>query len=93
MRVLLIPIGALILATVRRFRELAVWLAVAYGCVGIYAYHYNSISAPGVPHHFKPLFLLAFLGNALEMPVKNGFLFLGVLVCPLFGSPRSLGKT
>lgn len=82
---LLIPIGALILATARRFRELAGWLAVACGCIAIYAYHYNSISSPGVPHHFNPLFLLGFLGNALEIPVNNGFLVLGVLVCPLFG--------
>jgi hypothetical protein len=97
---LLIPIGVLILMLARRYARVVCWLAVSAGCVAAYAYHYNVMSSQSRLNHSvlstvirpRPLYVLAFIGNAAAFPVEGRYplldislsLFLGLLLCAFF---------
>lgn len=89
---LMIPIGALILARRNKYARIASWLIVSAGCVAAYAYHYNFMSQSSNHHsvfwvvaHARPLSVLVFIGNATSVPVEWRLLVPSVLLCPILG--------
>ena len=90
---LVIPIGILILALNRRYGRIVPWLVVSAGCLAAYAYKYNVMSSQSPVHPsifstltgLRPLFVLAFIGNAAAFPIRAGFLGVSALLCPLLG--------
>lgn len=96
---LMIPIGLLMLAVDRHYKRLVIWLLVSAGCVGAYAYRYNTLSSQSRLNHSvlttvirpRPQYVLAFMGSAATSPTREhdsleiGFsLFLGVTLCAFF---------
>jgi hypothetical protein len=98
---LVIPIGAFILALGRYYTRIVSWLIISAGCVGAYAYRYNLMSSQSRFHHSvletvlrpRPLYVIAFIGNAAAFPALLGryhplevlsALFLGLLLCVYF---------
>jgi hypothetical protein len=98
---LAIPIGLVILARSRQFMRVMTWLIISAGCVAAYAYRYNPMSSQSrIPHsvleaalRLRPLYMIAFLGNAAAFPSLLGRhhplevvlgLFLGLLLCAYF---------
>lgn len=97
---LLIPVGVLILVLARRYVRVVCWLAVSAGCVAAYAYRYNVMSSQSRLHQSvlttvirpRPLYVIAFIGNAAAFPVQARYplldvslsLFLGLLLCAFF---------
>jgi hypothetical protein len=89
---LMIPVGVLILLAERRYARIASWLAVSAGCVAAYAYHYDVMSSQSSVHESvfatllrpRPLFVVAFMGNAAGFPYRNGCLVLGFALCLFF---------
>jgi hypothetical protein len=95
-----VPIGALILIVGRRFARLVWWFVVSAGCAAAYAYHYNVISSQAQVQGSvlsnllrpRPLYVLAFVGNAAALPfggINHRFavfmsLVLGLLLCGFF---------
>jgi hypothetical protein len=90
---LVIPIGLLILALDRRYGHIVPWLVVSAGCVAAYAYRYNIMSSQSPIHPsilsaltgLRPLFVIAFIGNAVAFPIRAGFLGVSALLCPFLG--------
>ena len=90
---LVIPIGVLILALDRRYGHLLPWLVVSAGCLAAYAYRYNIMSSQSPVHPsilsavtgLRPLFVIAFIGNAAAFPIRAGFLGVSALLCPFLG--------
>jgi hypothetical protein len=98
---LVIPIGVVILALSRYYLRVVGWLMISAGCVAAYAYRYNLMSSQSRLHHSvletvlrpRPLYVIAFIGNAAAFPpllgryhpleVVSG-LFLGLLLCTYF---------
>ena len=88
--IFLVPIGLLMLAIDRRYAGIAIWLLVTMGCMAAYAYHYNVYSSQArtnqsiltVATHFRPLYVLAFMGNAASV-IPEGHV-------PQFELPASL---
>jgi hypothetical protein len=91
--VVMIPLGALMLARRRAFARMAGWLIVSAGCVAAYAYHYNFMSSQSPSHHsvlaalihVRPLYLLTLMGNAASPPMYGRILFVAELYCSLLG--------
>jgi hypothetical protein len=98
---LVIPIGVVILALSRRYTRMLIWLVISVGCVAAYAYRYNLMSSQSRIHHSiletvirpRPLYVIAFIGNALAFPPLLGryhplevlaSLLLGILLCAFF---------
>jgi hypothetical protein len=98
---LVIPIGLVILARSRQFMRVMTWLIISAGCVAAYAFRYNLMSSQSRIHHsvleaalrLRPLYMIAFLGNAAAFPPLLGRhhplevvlgLFLGLLLCAYF---------
>ena len=90
---LVVPVGILVLALGRSYARLVTWLFVSAGCVAAYSYHYNMFSSQSPTHPsilsafmgLRPLFVIAFIGNAAAFPLNHGYLGLGVILCPLLG--------
>jgi hypothetical protein len=65
---LLLPVGLMIMVTRRQLVRAVGLLAVSLVCIAAYAYHYNFMSSDSsvfsVIRHFRPDFMIAFLGNA-----------------------------
>ena len=78
---LLVPIGMLILVANHSYVRVMGWLAVSAGCVGAYAYHYNTMSSQSPVHDsifaalmgLRLLFVIAFIGNAAAFPLNQQF--------------------
>jgi len=98
---LVIPIGVLILALSGYYLRVVSWLMISAGCVAAYAYHYNLMSSQSRLHHSvletvlrpRPLYVIAFIGNAAAFPPLLGRyhplevifgLLLGFLLCAYF---------
>jgi hypothetical protein len=90
---LVIPIGAAILALGRHYKRVAGWLLISAGCLAAYAFGYTarlpqavpSQSAVSTSHHFNPAYALAFIGSAASFPLKSASFLLGILLCIFFG--------
>jgi len=86
---LMVPIGAVILALGRQYARVVCWLLVSTGCIAAYAYGYAvrstqaGASFPAVPnsHALAPAYALAFIGSAASFPFKAGSFVLGALLC------------
>jgi hypothetical protein len=97
---LVIPIGGLILVLAHRYVRLVYWLVISAGCVVAYAYRYNVMSSQSRLNHSvlstvirpRPLYVIAFIGNAAAFPTGGRYLtldislsiFLGLLLCVFF---------
>jgi len=98
---LLIPIGVTILALSRHYTRVVIWLFISAGCIAAYAYRYNLMSSQSKIHHSvletvlrpRPLYVIAFIGNAAAFPPLLGRyhpleillgLFLGLILCVYF---------
>jgi hypothetical protein len=89
---LMVPIGVLILAIGRRYFRIAGWLAVSAVCIAAYSYRYNAMSSQSSAHESvfatllrpRPLFVVAFIGNAGGYPFRMGCLLLGTALCLFF---------
>lgn len=91
---LVICVGFLILILRRRLARTAIWLAASGVCIAVYAYHYSTEqSATAADHsiltaisHFKPGYLIAFIGGAVGFPFHfgAGCLVLGSLLILFF---------
>jgi hypothetical protein len=98
---LVVPIGVVILVRSRHYARVVSWLIVSAACVAAYAYRYNLMSSQSRFHHSvletvlqpRPLYVLAFIGNALAFPALLGryhplevvsALFLGLVLCVYF---------
>lgn len=87
---IMVAIGALILARRDQYKRAVIWLLVSGGCVAAYAYHYN-LSAERPTHHSifttlihaRPLYLLTLMGNATAPPFFGQVLLVSELYCPL----------
>ncbi len=85
--------GVLILVIDRRLVQVVIWLVVSAMCIAAYAYRYNIMSSQSPVHPsilstlmgLRPLFVIAFIGNAAAYPIRAGFLGVGALLCPLVG--------
>ncbi len=90
---LLVPIGILILVANHTYVRVMSWLAVSAGCIGAYAYHYNTMSSQSPVHDsifaalmgLRLLFVIAFIGNAAAFPINQHFLGVGAILCPFLG--------
>jgi|GEM_PF-3242014 len=95
---LLLPVGLLIMVTRRQLARAGGLLAVSAICIAAYAYHYNVRSSqvqPGASvfselRHFRPDFLIAFVGNAGTMASESVIAVLRHLV-PGFSIPYDGG--
>jgi hypothetical protein len=75
----------LVLTLARNYARLTVWIAVSAACVAAYAFRYNLMSSQSDPHHSllsvvlhpRPLYVIAFMGNAAGFPVKQFCFVLG----------------
>ena len=97
---LVVPIGVLILTVNRRYARLVGWLVVSAGCIAAYAYRYNVMSSQSQVQDSvlstviqpRPLYVLAFVGNAAALPFEGIdhrvavllSLLLGLLLCGFF---------
>jgi hypothetical protein len=94
---LLIPIGVLILTIDRRFARAMIWLVASTGCVAAYMYRYNWPPASRFHNSViwsRPLYVIAFIGNAGAFPGRLHVLFalsLGLLLCVFFTAIASKG--
>jgi hypothetical protein len=102
-----IPVGLLILAVNRRYARLVGWLAVSAGCIAAYAYHYDVMSSQSRAQHSvlstviraRPLFVIAFIGNAAALPFRGIHyhvvvlltVSLGLLLCGFFAAMTMRG--
>ncbi len=90
---LVVPIGAAILALARHYKRVAGWLLISAGCIAAYAFRYTVRPPQAVPfqtavsssHHFNPAYALAFIGSAASFPFKSASFLLGILLCFFFG--------
>ncbi|HUY82665.1 MAG TPA: hypothetical protein VMU92_13145 [Acidobacteriaceae bacterium] len=74
----MIPLGVLILVNQRRRGRLIIWACTSLICIAAYFYRYNfNAKFQAEPSLFKrvahinPLFIFIFLGNAINMPIKQ----------------------
>jgi hypothetical protein len=90
---LVVPVGVLALAVGRHWRQLLAWVAVALGCVAVYAYHYNVMSSQSPRHgsvfaaltRVRPDFAIAFIGNAASVGKSPlACILLGSILCLFF---------
>jgi hypothetical protein len=97
---LVVPIGVLILVGDRSYARLVGWLVVSAGSIAAYAYHYNVMSSQSQARDSvlstvirpRPLYVLAFVGNAAAVPFEGInhrvvvllSLLLGLLLCGFF---------
>ena len=88
---LMVPIGAVILAQRGRYKRMAGWLIISAGCVAVYAYRYGFMSSLSPSHrsifapliHARPLYLLTLMGNATAPPFFGRVLLVSELYCPV----------
>ena len=88
---LIVPIGAVILAQRGQYKRMAGWLVVSAGCVAAYAYRYDFMSSQSPSHHSlfatlvhaRPLYLLTLIGNATAPPFFGRVLLVSELYCPV----------
>jgi hypothetical protein len=94
---LMIPIGVLILAVNRQFARVVSWLVISAGCVAAYAFRYNVLSSQSRLQHSvfstlirpRPLYVIAFMGNAAAFPGRHHVIFglsVGLLLAVFFVS-------
>lgn len=97
---LMIPIGLLILVSERRYKRLLAWSLVSLACVVSYAYRYNTMSSQSRLNHSvlstvvraRPLYVVAFMGNAAAFPLGGRYLpfevslsiLVGLALCAFF---------
>ena len=88
---LMVPIGAVILAQRGQYKRMAGWLVVSAACIAVYAYRYGFMSSQSPSHlsifatlvHARPLYLLTLIGNATAPPFFGRVLLVSELYCPI----------
>lgn len=89
---LMLPIGAAILAVRRRYARLSVWVAIAAVCLAAYLYGYDPrlwltpfhSPVPAIAHLWQPYYAICFLGSAAAYPFKLLSPVLGIAICIFF---------
>jgi len=83
---LLIPIGLLLLASVRNYQRIVIWLVTSAACILVYFYRYNVMSSKSSPDHsiasallhMQPAIVFGFIGGSATIPFRPLSFVLGV---------------
>ncbi len=89
---LIIPIGAAILAIRRRYGRLSVWAANSALCLISYFYGYSPVfwlspfhsPVPPISRLWQPYYVICFLGSAAAYPLRSLSPVLGIAICVFF---------